>query len=236
MSGVIEHLKKEIEGLKDEITAQKIGVVMEVGDGIARIYGLPDVALSEMLEFQTTGGPVSGVAFNLEEDTVGAVILGDWMKIKEGDKVTHAGRTLSLRVGDEMVGRVVNPLGEPVDGKGPLFKEGTKEIFYPLERVAPSVIEREPVNTPIHTGIKAIDSMIPIGRGQRQLIIGDRQVGKTSIIIDTIINQQNDTRYRTPICIYVAIGQKESKIAKIIRTLTDVVHLRMLGQCHTLLL
>ncbi len=219
MPTIIDNLKTEIEGYKRDTKAEKVGTVLEVGDGIARIHGLHDVSMQEMIEFQSAGVKVSGVAFNIEEDTVGAIILGDYKKVKEGDLVTHTGRTLSVPVGDEMVGRVVNPLGEPVDGKGPIFKAGTKNEYYPVERNAPGVIERSPVNTPVHTGIKAIDSMIPIGRGQRELIIGDRQTGKTSIAIDTIINQKLDTRYPTPICIYVAIGQKESKLAKIIATL-----------------
>src|SRR3989338_6394293 len=174
-----------------------------------------------MLEFDTSAGPVSGIAFNLEENTVGAIILGDYLKIKEGDIVKNKGRVLSLRVGEELIGRVINSLGEPQDGRGPIFKQGSAEVFYPVERVAPSVTVREQVNTPLHTGIKAIDSMIPIGRGQRELIIGDRQIGKTSLAIDTIINQGRDKCYPTPICIYVAIGQKESKIAKIVSVLQE---------------
>lgn len=217
---IIENLKREIEGHRGEIKAEKIGIVTEVGDGIARIHGLADVGVQEMLDFETSGGTVAGIAFNLEEDSVGAIILGDYKKIKEGDKVTHSGRILSIRVGNELIGRVVDPLGEPEDGKGPLFSPSSESIFYPIERVAPSVIAREPVATPLHTGIKAVDAMIPIGRGQRELIIGDRQVGKTSIAIDTIINQKFDTKRQTPICIYAAVGQKESKIAKIIATLT----------------
>lgn len=220
-SPIIDSLKKEIEGLDQDVRAQEVGSVVEVGDGIAKIHGIPGVALQEMVQFETKEGTVYGVAFNLEEDSVGAVILGNQSKVKEGDKVTHAGRVLSVRVGDSIVGRVINPLGEVEDGQGPIFKSNEKEIFYPMERVAPSVVERDAVNTPLHTGIKAIDSMIPIGRGQRELIIGDRQVGKTSIAIDTIINQKNDTRYPTPICIYVAIGQKESKISRIIATLKE---------------
>lgn len=218
---IVENLKKEIEGYKSEIKAQKVGRVTEVGDGIARIEGLYDVAMQEMIEFETGQGKVSGIAFNLEEDTVGSIVLGDYLHIKEGDKVSGTGRILSVRVGKELVGRVVNPLGEPIDGKGDIFKSGSEEDYFPVERIAPSVTEREGVNTPLHTGIKAIDSMIPIGRGQRELIIGDRQVGKTSIAVDTIINQKFDSRQRTPICIYVAVGQKESKVAKIIQTLSD---------------
>ncbi len=221
MIPVIEKLKKEIEGFKHEVKAEKVGRVVEVGDGIAKIYGLTDAASQEMLEFVTSSGIVNGIAFNLEEDTVGAIILGDYLKIKEGDVVKNTGRVLSVRVGDELVGRVVDPLGQPLDNAGPVFKDGSTETFFPVEKIAPGVIARESVNTPIHTGIKAIDSMIPIGRGQRELLIGDRQIGKTSIAIDTIINQGKDDRYPTPICIYVAIGQKDSKVAKIVATLKE---------------
>ena len=218
---VITHLKKEIEGFGAEIKAEKIGHVLEVGDGIVKIYGLADAASQEMLEFECDGGAVRGIAFNLEEDSVGAIVLGDYTRIKEGGVVRHTGRVLSVQVGEELIGRVVNPLGVPQDGRGPIFKNNSKEVFYPVERQAPSVTAREPVGTPLHTGIKTIDGMIPIGRGQRELIIGDRQIGKTSIAIDTIINQGRDTRHATPVCIYVAIGQKESKIAKIVATLKE---------------
>ena len=220
-SPIIEKLKQEIAGATALTKAQEVGTVLEVGDGIARIFGLSNVALQEMVLFETDNGPVSGVAFNLEEDNVGAIVLGDYTKIKEGDRVTHTERILSIQVGEELIGRVVNPLGEPVDGKGPIFAGKKETKFMDVEHNAPNVIERSPVNTPIHTGIKSIDAMIPIGRGQRELIIGDRQVGKTSIAIDTIINQKNDTRYKTPICIYVAIGQKESKVAKIVAILEE---------------
>lgn len=216
---VIENLKKEIEGYREEIRRERVGHVLEVGDGIARISGLGEVGANEMLEFDTTKGAVSGIAFNLEEDTVGAIILGGYVHIKEGQTVRPTGRVLSIRAGEELIGRVIDPLGNPQDDRGPIFNEKSKEIFMPVERLAPSVTVRESVNTPIHTGIKAVDSMIPIGRGQRELIIGDRQTGKTSIVIDTIINQGRETRYSTPICIYVAIGQKESKTAKIVATL-----------------
>jgi F-type H+-transporting ATPase subunit alpha len=223
MSHIIDNLKREIEQSTAESKVQHVGRVIEVGDGIARISGLSDVAMQEMLEFETAKGVVEGVAFNLEEDTVGAIILGDADKIKEGDLVSHHGRILSIQVGDELVGRVVNALGEPLDGRGPIFSQesnkGSKKKFAPVERNAPGVTQREPVNTPLHTGIKPIDAMIPIGRGQRELIIGDRQTGKTSIALDTIINQKNDARFATPICIYVAIGQKEAKVAKLIATL-----------------
>ena len=221
MDFIIESLKKEIEGFRREIKAEKIGRVLEVGDGIAKISGLSEVSSQEMLEFETAEGAVEGIAFNLEENAVGAIILGDYLKVKEGDIVKNKGRVLSIRTGEELIGRVINPLGEPQDNRGPIFQEGAPEIFYPVERVAPSVTIREPVKTPLHTGIKAIDSMIPIGRGQRELIIGDRQVGKTSLAIDTIINQGRDARYPTPVCIYVAIGQKESKIAKIVSVLEE---------------
>jgi F-type H+-transporting ATPase subunit alpha len=250
MSTIIENLKKQIEGAELDIKAQKIGKVVEVGDGIAKISGLTDIGMQEMLQFETTDGPVDGVAFNLEEDSVGAIILGQGGLVKEGDVVTHTGRILSIQVGDELIGRVVDALGKPQDGKGPVFDNvsagasgvgsigsyssgsagvasadpgvvtsASKQVFYPLERVAPGVLEREPVGTPLHTGIKPIDAMVPIGRGQRELIIGDRQTGKTSIALDTIINQKTDSRYQTPICVYVAIGQKESKVAKLIAKL-----------------
>lgn len=217
---ILENLKKELEGFKREIKAEKIGRVLEVGDGIARISGLGDVGMQEMMTFDTSEGVVEGIAFNLEEDTIGAIVVGDYMKVREGDVVKGTGRVLSIRVGEELIGRVINPLGAAQDGKGHVFQEGEGEYF-PVERKAPGVIARESVHTPLHTGIKAIDSMIPIGRGQRELIIGDRQIGKTSIVIDTIINQGRDSRYATPVCIYVAIGQKESKIAKIVSTLEE---------------
>jgi len=238
---IIENLKKEIEGFKKEIKAEKIGRVLEVGDGIAKISGLSDVASQEMLLFSTQGGSqpkadeprahasggetetgsVEGIAFNLEEDMIGAILLGESRHVKEGDTVKATGRVLSIRVGDELIGRVIDPLGRPLDNQGPLFAKDSKEIFFPVEKRAPGVTAREGVNTPLHTGIKAIDAMIPIGRGQRELIIGDRQIGKTSIAIDTIINQKNDKRFQTPICIYVAIGQKESKIARLTAVLKE---------------
>lgn len=220
-SNIVEQLKSEIESHKRGIKAQKIGHVLEVGDGIAKISGMSGVSAQEMIEFETLEGAISGIAFNLEEDTVSAIILGDHTHIKEGGIVRPTGRVLSIPVGKELVGRVIDPLGSPRDGGGSLFAEDAQPEFYPVERLAPSVLERESVNTPLHTGIKAIDSMIPIGRGQRELIIGDRQIGKTSIAIDTIINQKKDSRHRTPVCIYVAIGQKESKVARIVQTLKE---------------
>jgi len=208
---IIETLKKQISGFKAETKSEKIGHVIEVGDGIARISGLSDAMASEMLEFVGKGEPVFGVALNLEEDQVGAMILGEYEKIKEGDTVKSTGKILSVPVGDEMVGRVVSPLGIAIDGKG----EINTGQFYPIEKIAAGVIERESVKQPLQTGIKAIDSVIPIGRGQRELIIGDRQTGKTAVAIDAIINQKNED----VICIYVAIGQKESKVARIVAEL-----------------
>ncbi len=207
---VIEALKKQISEFKEHVSVDTVGRVLEVGDGIAKISGLSNVMASEMLDF---GEGVFGVALNLEEELVGAMILGDWLKIKEGDVVKSTGRVLEVPVGDNLIGRVVNPLGEAVDGKGRI----ETKTFYPVEKIAPGVITRKSVHQPVQTGIKAVDSMIPIGRGQRELIIGDRQTGKTAIAIDTIINQKG----KDLICIYVAIGQKESKIAKIVAKLNE---------------
>ncbi|MBI3420835.1 MAG: F0F1 ATP synthase subunit alpha [Candidatus Sungbacteria bacterium] len=219
---IIEQLRAEIEGFTRTVKAENIGRVLEVGDGIAKVSGLSQVSSQEMLEFSAGDGQtVSGIAFNLEEDAIGAIVLGSTEPIKEGDLVRPTGRVLSIRVGKEMIGRVVDPLGQPLDDRGPIFSDTAQATYVPVEKTAPSVLARESVNTPLHTGIAAIDAIIPIGRGQRELIIGDRQLGKTSIAIDTIINQKNDTRHQTPICIYVAIGQKESKTAKIIATLKE---------------
>lgn len=205
---VIEQLKKQIEHFKTEAKTEKVGTVSEIGDGVARITGLSDAMASEMVEFQN--GEI-GVALNLEEDRVGAMVLGDYTGIKEGDTVKSTGKILSVPVGENFIGRVISPLGEPLDDKG----EIKSEKFYPIEKIAPGVITRKHVHQPVQTGIKAIDAMIPIGRGQRELIIGDRQTGKTAIAIDTIINQKGQDM----ICIYVAIGQKESKIARIVAEL-----------------
>ncbi|NQT49298.1 F0F1 ATP synthase subunit alpha [Candidatus Kuenenbacteria bacterium] len=205
---VIESLKKQITDFDDHVAVDKTGHVVEVGDGIAKITGLAEVMSAEMLDF---GDNVFGVALNLEEDLVGAMILGDYLKIKEGTVVKSTGRILQVPVGEGMIGRVVDPLGAPIDGKGKI--EAAKH--YPIEKIAPGVITRKSVHVPVQTGIKAIDSMIPIGRGQRELIIGDRQTGKTAIAIDTIINQKG----KDLLCVYVAIGQKESKIAKIVAKL-----------------
>ncbi len=214
MDYIVDKLKNEISGVKLKVEKEAIGRVSEVGDGIAKVSGLPHVKSQEMLTFETGKGTVTGIALNLEEDLVGAVILGDAGGIKEGDIVKGTGQILSIRVGDAMLGRVVNPLGEPVDGKGPIFSGEDKGELMTTERTAPGVLERESVNTPMHTGIKAIDAMIPIGRGQRELIIGDRQTGKTTVAIDAIINQKHEPN--RPICIYVAIGQRESKVARIV--------------------
>ncbi len=205
---LIKQLKEEISRFQNSVVSEAVGEVVEVGDGIARVSGLKEVKMSEMLDF---GNGVIGVALNLEEDLIGAMILGEATGIKEGDTVKSTGRILEVPVGEDLIGRVVNPLGEPLDGD----KEFKAKSHYPIERIASGVITREPVTTPLQTGLKAIDSMIPIGRGQRELIIGDRQTGKTAIALDTIINQKG----KNVICIYVAIGQKESKAAKIVAEL-----------------
>ncbi|MDD5554121.1 MAG: F0F1 ATP synthase subunit alpha, partial [Patescibacteria group bacterium] len=208
---IVEQIKAQISGFKAEAEEKTFGQVTEVGDGIARVSGLSDAMMSEMLEFKTASGSAFGVVLNLEEDSVGAIILSDASSIKEGDEVIALKRILEVPVGDELVGRVVNPLGRALDGKGDLK---TKKS-YPIEKIAPGVIARESVKQPVQTGLKAIDAMIPIGRGQRELIIGDRQIGKTAIAIDAIINQKGQKMK----CIYVAIGQKESKIASIVARL-----------------
>jgi F-type H+-transporting ATPase subunit alpha len=202
-------LQQQIAGFDETLTAQNVGTVIEVGDGIARIWGLSNVMASELLDFPKAN--VRGLALNLEEDTVGAIILGPYADVAEGDEVVSTGRIVEVPVGDALIGRVVDALGQPIDGKGPIAAEGTR----PVERIAPGVVLRQPVNTPVQTGIKALDSMIPIGRGQRELIIGDRQTGKTAIAIDTIINQRGGDL----ICIYVAIGQRRSAIAEVVATL-----------------
>ncbi|MBI2639389.1 MAG: F0F1 ATP synthase subunit alpha [Candidatus Sungbacteria bacterium] len=216
---IIKKLKQEIEGFKSEIKAEKVGQVQEVADGVVRIWGLSDAKSQEMVEIETGDGTVTAIVLNLEEDSVGAVVLGNYLSVKEGDSVRSTGRVLSVPVGEELVGRVVSPLMEPLDGRGPIFTDSEKTTYYPVEKTAPGVIYREGVNTPLHTGIKAIDAMIPIGRGQRELIIGDRQTGKTAIAIDAILNQAQDKRHKTPVCIYVAIGQRESKVRKIVAEL-----------------
>ena len=207
-------LDKHLQNFRPKAHEEHVGTVVSIGDGIARIRGLQNVGSSEMIDF---GKGVMGVALNLEQETVGSIVLGSDLDIKEGDTVRATGQILSVPVGEELLGRVVSPLGVAKDGGKPIT--GTKR--YPVEKIAAGVIERKSVDTPLHTGIKTIDAMIPIGRGQRELIIGDRQIGKTSIAIDTIINQARDTRHTTPICIYVAIGQKESKVAKIVAELKE---------------
>ena len=226
MQSIIERIEKEIAAWTPSKGTEETGIVRATGDGIAEIDGLRNAAMSEMVLFDATFDrtlaealkdprPVYGLVLNLEEDGVRAVILGDAAKIYEGMLVRRLGRLLSIPVGDSLIGRVVNPLGEPVDGKGP--SEATDVRL--IEREAYGVIDRASVNVPLHTGIKAIDAMIPIGRGQRELIIGDRGTGKTSIAIDTIINQKSEPEAARPICIYVAIGQKESKTAKLVAEL-----------------
>jgi len=203
-------LREEIENYEGAIDVSETGSVISVGDGIARIYGLEKVMAGELIQFPKN---VAGIAMNLEEDQVGAVLLGDYTEIQEGDEVRRTGRIMSVPVGDELIGRVVNALGEPIDGKGPILTKN----FNSIERIAPGVVERMPVKEPLQTGIKAIDAMIPIGRGQRELVIGDRQTGKTAIAVDAIINQKGGD----VICIYVAIGQKRSTVAQVVKTLQD---------------
>ena len=203
-------IKEQIRRYSDKLVVTDVGTVIQVADGIARVHGLEKAMQGELLEFP---GEIYGMVLNLEADNVGAVLLGDGRNISEGDTVKTTGRVVEVPVGDGMLGRVVNALGQPIDGKGPI----AAEKFRPIERVASGVISRKSVNTPLQTGIKAIDSMVPIGRGQRELIIGDRQTGKTAIAIDTIINQKNENVK----CIYVAIGQKASTVASIVKTLTE---------------
>ena len=210
-------LRQELAGFESAAVLEEVGSILQIGDGIARIYGLNNAEAGELVEFEKTG--LMGIVLNLEEDNVGVVLLGDVEDLNEGDKVKRTGRIASINVGEKMLGRVINTIGEPVDGKG----EITGETFeMPLERKAPGVIFRQPVNEPLQTGIKPIDAMIPIGRGQRELIIGDRQTGKTAIAIDTIINQKEFYDKGEPVyCIYVAVGQKGSTVANIQKTLED---------------
>jgi F-type H+-transporting ATPase subunit alpha len=203
-------LRDEIEHYDKAVNVSETGSVISVGDGIARIYGLENVMSGEMVEFPHG---VTGIALNLEEDQVGTVLLGEYQEIKEGDEVRRTGKIMSVPVGDALIGRVVNALGQPIDGKGPVASSESR----PIEAIAPGVVDRRPVKEPLQTGIKAIDAMIPIGRGQRELIIGDRQTGKTAVAIDTIINQKGGD----VICIYVAIGQKRSTVAQVVKTLED---------------
>jgi len=209
-SEITDIIKAQIRRFEGQAESADVGTVVEVGDGIARVHGLAGCMASELLDF---GHDVFGLAFNLEEDTVSAIVLGEYQEIKEGDEVRTTGRIASVPVGEALVGRVVDPLGRPIDGKGSIATKETRRI----DVVAPRVITRKNVDTPVQTGIKAIDSMTAIGRGQRELIIGDRQTGKTAIAIDTIINQKG----KDLTCIYVAIGQKESSVAKIVATLEE---------------
>ncbi len=221
MSNILEDIQSQISGLKSSVNRQNVGTVREIGDGVAKIEGLTDVMLNEMIEFP---GGAYGLALNLEETEVGAVVLGEFRHIKEGDEVKTTGRLLQVPVGKSMLGRVVNSLGQPLDGKGPI----KSETSYPVEKIAPGIIKRRSVTQPVQTGIMSIDAMIPIGRGQRELIIGDRATGKTTIAIDTIINQsrlnraaaaEGDKEYRPLYCIYVAIGQKNANVARTIDVL-----------------
>jgi F-type H+/Na+-transporting ATPase subunit alpha len=207
---ITQLIRQQIENYETRVAVDEVGTVITLGDGIARVYGLEKVMAGELLKFPHD---VSGIAMNLEEDQVGVVVLGDYTEIKEGDEVKRTGKIISVPVGDAMIGRVVDSLGRPIDDKGPV---STTE-FIPVERIAPGVIERQPVREPMATGLKAIDSMIPVGRGQRELIIGDRQTGKTAIAIDTIINNKGGDL----VCIYCAIGQKRSSIAQVVKILSD---------------
>jgi F-type H+-transporting ATPase subunit alpha len=223
MADLLEELEAQIAGAKATAARQNVGVIREIGDGVARVEGLTDAMLNEMLDL---GHGITGLALNLEETEVGVIILGDYTQLQEGDEVQTTGKLLQVPVGKALLGRVVNTLGEPLDGKGSIGSH----VFYPVEKLAPGIIRRSPVRQPVQSGIMAIDAMIPIGRGQRELIIGDRSTGKTTICIDTIISQarlnkaaeeSGDKSYRPLYCIYVAIGQKQSNIARIISVLED---------------
>lgn len=209
-SEINEIIRKQIENFEAGVTVSEVGTVIKIGDGIAELHGLEKVMAGELLEFPHD---VRGLALNLEEDKVGAVLFGDFQTIREGDLVKRTGRIMQVPVGEALVGRVVDVLGNPIDDAGPIVTEH----YYPVERIAPGVVDRQPVKEPLQTGLKAIDAMVPIGRGQRELIIGDRQTGKTAVAIDTIINQ----RGKDVICIYVAIGQKASTVAQVVKTLQD---------------
>src|SRR6187551_2343362 len=223
MANLIQDIEAQIAGAKATAVKQNIGVIREVGDGVAKVEGLADVMLNEMLDF---GHGITGLALNLEETEVGVIILGDYTKLQEGDEVRATGKLLQVPVGKGLLGRVVNTLGEPIDGKGPI----ASDVAYPVEKIAPGIMQRQPISQPVQTGIMAIDAMIPIGRGQRELIIGDRSTGKTTICVDTIISQARLNRdaeaagnkdYRPLYSIYVAIGQKQSTIARVIAVLEE---------------
>src|SRR5436190_17102082 len=221
MATLLQEIEAQIAGVKAATIKRNFGVIREIGDGVARVEGLGDVMLNEMLDL---GHGVTGLALSLEETDVGVIILGDYTKLQEGDEVRGTGKLLQVPVGKGLLGRVVNTLGEPLDGKGPIFSD----VSYPVENVAPGIMRRRPISQPVQTGIMAVDAMIPIGRGQRELIIGDRSTGKTTICIDTIISQarlnrdaevSGNTDYRPLYSIYVAIGQKQSTIARIVTVL-----------------
>src|SRR6266513_6386578 len=221
MANLLEELESQISGAKATTARQNVGVIREIGDGVARVEGLTDAMLNEMLDL---GHGITGLALNLEESEVGVIVLGDYTQLREGDEVRTTGKLLRVPVGKALLGRVVNTLGEPLDGKGPI----ESQVFYPVEKLAPGIIRRSPVRQPVQTGIMAIDAMIPIGRGQRELIIGDRATGKTTIAIDTIISQarlnkageKGDVKdYRPLYCIYVAVGQKNSNVARTLAVL-----------------
>src|SRR6476661_2198745 len=223
MIDLVLEIESQIDAARAATAKQTVGVIREIGDGVARIEGLGDAMLNEMLD---CGSGITGLALNLDETEVAAIILGDYTRLREGDEVRATGRLLEVPVGKGLLGRVVNTLGEPLDGKGPI----ASELSYPVEKLAPGIIRRRPISQPVQTGIMAIDAMIPIGRGQRELIIGDRSTGKTAICLDTIISQARlnraaeaagDTTYRPLYCIYVAIGQKQSTIARLISILDD---------------
>src|SRR5260370_27236237 len=223
MSNLLQEIEAQISGVKTSVARQNVGIVREIGDGVAKIEGLTDAMLNEMLDF---GNGVIGLALNLEETEVGAIILGDYLAVHEGSEVKTTGKLLSVPVGKGLLGRVVDTLGRPLDGKGPI----KETAFYPVEKIAPGIIKRRPVSQPVQTGIMAIDAMVPIGRGQRELIIGDRGTGKTTIGVDAMINQARinktaeaagDKDFRPIYSIYVAVGQKQSNIARVISVLEE---------------
>src|SRR5262252_1442270 len=223
MATLVQEIEERLSGLKTEAVWQSVGVIRQVGDGVARVEGLRDVMLNEMLDL---GHGVTGIALGLDETDVGVIILGDHTRLEEGGEVRGTGKLLQVPVGKGLLGRVVNTLGDPLDGKGPI----ASDVAYPVEKIAPGIMRRTPISQPVQTGIMAIDAMIPIGRGQRELIIGDRSTGKTTICIDTIISQARlnrqaegggDKEYRPVYCIYVAIGQKQSTIARLIGVLEE---------------
>src|SRR5258706_4022375 len=223
MSNLLQEIEAQISGVKTTTAKQNVGTVREIGDGVAKIKGLTDAMLNEMLDF---AHGITGLALNLEETKVGAIILGDYTKIAEGDEVRTTGKLLQVPAGKGLLGRVVNALGQPIDGKGPI----KSDVAYPVEKIAPGIIKRRSVSQPVQTGIMAIDAMIPIGRGQRELIIGDRSTGTTTIGVDTIISQarlnraaesSGDKDYRPLYCIYVAVGQKQSNVARVIAVLEE---------------